>query len=96
MINIKILDEQRTGKDGKVSFLVPMINSYWTIGNKNLRSQITKNRTIDSSVMKQTFRWIFNTSPIRAGVLGDSTNLVNRGASVYKVHLTHIFFIRVK
>lgn len=83
MINIKILDEQRTGKDGKVSFLVPMINNYWTIGNKNLRSQITKNRTIDSSVMKQTFRWIFNTSPIRAGVLGDSTNLVNRGASVY-------------
>ena len=29
-------------KDGKVSFWVPMVSSYWTIGNKNLGSKIMK------------------------------------------------------
>ncbi len=32
----------KVGKDGKVSFWVPMINSYWTIGKKNLGEKITK------------------------------------------------------
>lgn len=32
----------RVGRDGKVSFYVPMVNSYWTIGTKNLGSTIRK------------------------------------------------------
>ena len=31
-------------KDGKVSFWVPMVSSYWTIGNRNLGSKIMKRK----------------------------------------------------